>query len=120
MPTLGPVTRTARGFEIIEFKDRSEVECSLQASSLADYTQPGISAVWLGPNEAHPRVLAREAASVGVQTSRTTGWVDFPVPENVMMTTRAHLDHTQVRALIRHLQNWLNYGTFQKVVENKQ
>lgn len=48
MKTLGKVQRTARGFEFIKFKDRYGEGCSLQASSLADYTEPGSSAVWLG------------------------------------------------------------------------
>lgn len=45
---LGTVERTARGFEIIEFKDRYEKPCSLQQSSLAVLDKPGTSAVWLG------------------------------------------------------------------------
>ena len=45
---LGKTEHTYRGFEFIGFKDRYDTPCSLQASSLADYEQPGISAVWLG------------------------------------------------------------------------
>jgi hypothetical protein len=49
--SLGPVTQTGRGFEVIEFRDRYDQECTLQQSSLADYTKPGSSAVWLGTGE---------------------------------------------------------------------
>lgn len=48
---LGLVTRTERGFELIEFKDLYNKECSLQQSSLAIYWDPGTSAVWLGVGE---------------------------------------------------------------------
>ena len=45
---LGPVTRTDRGFELVEFRDCYDKDCELQASSLAVYEKPGTSAVWLG------------------------------------------------------------------------
>ena len=51
MRELGELQRTDRGFEFIEFKDRYGVDCSLQQSSLAEYTQPGASAVWLGTKD---------------------------------------------------------------------
>ena len=40
--------RTQRGFQFLEFKDRYDLPCTLQQSSLADYEPPGTSAVWLG------------------------------------------------------------------------
>lgn len=112
MKRLGKVGRTNRGFELVEFEDRYQIPCSLQASSLADYERPGTSAVWLGPNDARPMVLASEAASVGISTTETTGWVPYPVPENVSLTTRAHLSRGQVEALINHLSAWLKTGSF--------
>jgi hypothetical protein len=48
MSKLGPVGFTQRGFEIIYFLDEYKTGCSLQASSLAIYEDPGSSAVWLG------------------------------------------------------------------------
>lgn len=44
------IRNTERGFEIINFKDEYGLECSLQQSSLADFKQPGSSAIWLGVN----------------------------------------------------------------------
>jgi len=40
--------RTGRGFKIIEFLDYYSQSCSLQQSSLAEYTKPGSAALWLG------------------------------------------------------------------------
>ena len=89
MKSLGKVKKTSRGFELIEFKDKYGVECSLQASSLAEYSKPGTSAVWLGceKNCRHP-VTGEE------------------------MSPRMHLDRKQVAALIRHLQRWIWKDTF--------
>jgi hypothetical protein len=97
---LGPVTRTNRGFEIVEFRDINEVPCSLQASSLAIYEQPGTSAVWLGCEDAAPRVLMNGA------------WQAVPMPHGYSVNTRMHLSREQVAALILHLQAWLEHDTF--------
>jgi len=42
------IASTARRFEIIQFQDINFHKCTLQQSSLALYTQPGSSAIWLG------------------------------------------------------------------------
>lgn len=111
-PTLGPVGATARGFELVEFKDRYDHPCSLQMSSLAECEQPGISAVWLGPDHAEPQILATKAAQHGVRTNMKCGWVPYPIPDDVSLTTRMHLDRRQVAALIVHLKAWLVTGHF--------
>ena len=116
---LGKVGTTNRGFELIEFKDRYDVKCSLQQSSLAEHTKPGTSAVWLGCDDANPRILASEAAEHGVKTTEITEWVSYPVPGAVLINTRMHLDRKQVEALITHLQQWLKTGTFKVKDSNK-
>ena len=108
MKTLGKQKRSGRGFPLVEFKDYYDTPCSLQASSLALYQQPGISAIWLGCDDADPKVLASEAAKFGIETAETTGWVPYPIPEGVQLTTRMHLDRKRVKALIAHLQAWLD------------
>jgi len=108
MKRLGKQKRTGRGFPMVEFKDYYDAPCSLQASSLAIYQQPGTSAIWLGCDDATPKVLASEAAKFGIETTETTGWVPYPIPEDVQLTTRMHLDRKQVKALIGHLQTWLD------------
>jgi len=45
------VEYTGRGFEIIHFQDANGIVCSLQQSSLADFSQPGTSAIWLGAGD---------------------------------------------------------------------
>lgn len=111
-PTLGVVESTLRGFPIIYFKDKYGVSCSLQMSSLAEYEQPGVSAVWLGVVDTQPKVMAKEAYAVGVKTEETVGWVPFPIPDQVLISSRMHLDRNQVESLICHLSKWLKYGEF--------
>lgn len=112
---LGTVRRTTRGFEIIEFKDRSGNECSLQVSSIADFEKPGISAVWIGSADPAPKILASKAHLLGVKSRATEGWIDYPIPPDVSICTRAHLHRDHVKALIAHLQNWLKNDTLRIV-----
>jgi hypothetical protein len=92
------ITKTRRGFERIDFKDRNGVECSLQQSSLATE-----NAVWLGCNDSDPRVLVPGR-----------GWQPVPVPADYIANTRMHLTAKQAKALVEHLQSWLRTGSFKK------
>lgn len=109
---LGKVTKTHRGFPLLEFKDSYGLPCSLQASSLAVYQQPGTSAVWLGVDDPQPKCLHGDAAGLGVKTDATCGWVPVPISDKIQLSTRMHLDRKQVAALIVSLQGWLEKGTF--------
>lgn len=109
---LGTIEMTNRGFEVVKFIDYYNTRCSLQASSLAHYEKPGTSAVWLGCDDAAQKVMASQAKMLGVATQETCGWVPYPIPEEVQLTTRMHLTREQVAALITHLQNWLDNDSF--------
>ncbi len=50
------IEKTGNGFEIIEFDDKYDKECSLQQSSLAEFETPGTSAIWLGINGSSSRM----------------------------------------------------------------
>jgi hypothetical protein len=54
------VKRNVRGFEIINFKDHYGKDCSLQQSSLAIYSKPGSSAIWLGQGEERMHLTLKE------------------------------------------------------------
>lgn len=82
-------TNTLRGFGLIEFVDSYGRDCSLQESSNIE------PHVWLGPWHANPKIMASQAAALGIATEETTGWVPYPVPSEVMMTTRMHLNRRQ-------------------------
>jgi len=97
--------KTNRGFSIFNFKDRYNQECSLQKSSLAFE-----DAIWFGIDNADPKIMANQAAKHGVQTKETTGWVPFPIPEDVLLSTRMHLTQEQVAELIPVLQKFVETG----------
>jgi hypothetical protein len=105
---LGTQVSTPRGFALIRFQDTNGTPCSLQQSSLATD-----EALWLGPDDAQPKVLASKAAGLGVKTAETEGWVPYPIPDDVLLTTRMHLTRDKVIALIGHLQTWVEKGEFE-------
>ena len=96
---------TARGFANISFEDRYGLKCSIQKSSLATE-----DAIWIGVDDPEPCVLASDAKSVGVETSKTTGWVPYPIPSQVLLKTRMHLTREQVMELLPILQNFVDTG----------
>ncbi len=96
--------KTGRGFALANFKDSYGSECSLQKSSNV------IPHVWLGVNDAEPKIMASQAAAHGVVTEETTGWVPYPVPEEVLMTTRMHLTQEQALTLANELLYFGLYG----------
>ena len=85
------VGHTERGFELITFADKYGDQCELQQSSLAEYEEPGTSAVWLGLAGDNPRIHPTFGTSLGM---------------------RMHLDREQVETLVAHLRRWLKMGIF--------
>lgn len=84
--------KTNRHFDILFFKDRYSVECSMQKSSLATE-----DAIWIGCNDPEPRILASKTKQGG------TGWVDYPLPDDVSCNTRMHLTRRDVWKLLPHI-----------------
>lgn len=99
------IDKTHREFNITEFKDVNGYKCSLQKSSRAmeDY-------VWLGVNNHNAQIMASKAKEHGIKTNENTGWVDYPIPEDVLMTTRMHLNREQVADLLPYLQRFVETG----------
>lgn len=97
--------KTGRGFAIHTFTDHYGKRCSLQKSSLAFE-----DAIWLGINKVTPIVMASQAKSLGINTEQTTGWIDYPVPESVLLSSRMHLTQERVAELIPMLQHFVDTG----------
>jgi hypothetical protein len=92
-------TKTHRGFDLIQFKDYYDADCSIQKSSLADDV-----AIWFGIDDANPIIMASKTVEGG------TGWVKYPIHEDVCLTTRMHLNIDQVKELIPILQKFVDTG----------
>lgn len=99
------VNVTERGFSKLVFADRYGEKCSLQKSSLM-----GEDAIWFGINDANPQIMASQAAEHGIGTTETTGWVPYPVPKDVLMSTRMHLTQDLVRQLLPFLHRFVETG----------
>jgi hypothetical protein len=87
-------TQTERGFDIAEFEDRNGHKCSLQKSSIATE-----DCIWLGPDEADPKVLIPGK-----------GWTPLEVPPDTLFTTRMHLNREQVKNLLPYLNRFVKTG----------
>lgn len=88
------VSKTNRGFDIVNFTDHYGVECSLQQSSLATE-----EAVWLGCNDADPKIMVHGL-----------GWYPIQLPNGYTANTRMHLTRDQVAELLPHLNKFVETG----------
>lgn len=98
-------TKTDRGFPVITFTDRYGDQCSIQESSLATE-----AAIWIGLDDANPQIMWADAKASGVETDATCGWVPYPIPKEVLLSTRMHLTQEQVADLIPVLQHFADTG----------
>lgn len=98
-------SKTHRGFALGKFDDLYGAKCSIQKSSLA-----ADDAIWLGIDSPEPKIMASQAAKHGVATAVLTGWVPYPIPDGVLLTTRMHLDRQQVAKLLPLLQHFVDTG----------
>lgn len=94
---------TERGFSYVQFEDRYGASCTLQKSSL-DFE----SAIWFGVDDANLQTLDPEK-----------GWVPFPVPEDVLQSTRMHLTRKQVAELLPILIRFIETGEIQESTPEK-
>jgi hypothetical protein len=97
------VKQTQRGFGRIEFKDRYDVACSLQRSSLASE-----DCVWLGCDEPDPKVCIPGK-----------GWQKVQLPEDCVTNTRMHLTRQQAKGLLPHLQAFARTGEIEIIPPTK-
>lgn len=99
------VSKTPRGFDLIEFLDRYGAKCSLQKSSLAED-----DAIWFGIDDPEPKIMASDARKLGIETEETRGWIPYELPEELSLTTRMHLTRAQVLMLLPHLHAFVDTG----------
>jgi hypothetical protein len=91
--------KTERGFDLIEFSDFYDHKCSLQKSSLSLE-----NAIWLGVDDPKPQIMASKVMEGG------TGWVNYPIPEDVNIYARMHLTQGQVKKLLPYLIKFAETG----------
>lgn len=89
--------RTIRGFKFFSFDDAYNAKCSLQESSLVE------PHIWLGIQDAEPRIMCQDAVRLGIPTEAPNGWQDYKIPNEVSLTTRMHLNQKQAKELAKKL-----------------
>ena len=102
---LSELKHTHRGFRYYEFEDRNGHKCTLQKSSVATE-----DCIWLGLEDANPQCLHGDAKKLGVDTDATSGWVEYPIPEEVSLNTRMHLTQEQAGILAKQLSVFAETG----------
>lgn len=99
---------TQRGFRIGEFKDRYDEGCSIQESSIM--AEEGH--IWFGIDDPKPQIMASDAKIMGIPTGgQDCGWVKYPIPSQVHLSTRMHLSQSMVKDLLPVLQYFAEHGT---------
>ena len=99
------IEKTERGFAILRFEDSYGISCSLQKSSIATR-----DSIWLGVDDPNPKILANLAEKFGIYTKQKVGWIEYPIPKEVSLITRMHLNREQVTQLIPVLQKFVDTG----------
>lgn len=108
------------GFPYVRFHDEYGEKCSIQISSRAAFENEDgtvddpLGWIWLGIDDARPQILKSKAQALGMDLppGEVSGWMPYPIPDDVSLTTRMHLNETQVRGLIARLTLWLETGDF--------
>lgn len=91
---------TPRGFKILNFYDSNDTQCDIQRSSSIR------SKIWLGTHSPSPKIMAKKIDPNGI------GWVDYPIPDDVLIRHRMHLNRKQCISLAMRL---LRFGLFDKL-----
>ena len=99
---------TSRGFDLVEFRDSNGYVCNLQVSSSMESPK-----LWLGVEDASPKIMKKHAQQLGMKLpfGEVSGYMPYPMPEQVSMTTRMHLDRATTVELIAKLNRWVHDET---------
>jgi hypothetical protein len=95
-----------RGFGGLKFHDQCGCECRIQKSSAACF-----DAIWLGITCPDPKIMSSDAKKLGIDTKGESGWVTYPIPKEVLISTSMHLTQNQVRQLLPVLQYFAENGS---------
>jgi len=110
------IKETNRGFGLIEFTDFYKNECHIQDSSLAEH-----SCIWMGIRNPKIRILCSDANRIGIDTKgQSTGWMDYPIPENVLISSAMHLSQDQVKKILPVLKYFAETGNYIKDFQGEE
>ena len=90
--------RTHRNFNIYNFKDRNNTECSLQKSSVATE-----NCIWLGANNIGLKHFTKDRGWENINLINT-------IEEHYVANNRMHLTQDQVKELLPILKKFVKTG----------
>ncbi|KXS55115.1 MAG: Uncharacterized protein AWU57_461 [Marinobacter sp. T13-3] len=90
-----------------------------QAYSIQESSTASEECLWLGLDDADPVIEAPLARQLGIPTSKTVGMVPYPIPKDVILSTRMHLTQTQVKELLPTLQHFATTGRLPAAPDTK-
>lgn len=110
LPHVEPltVTKTQRGFPYAEFKDRYDVPCSIQDSSIATE-----ACIWLGADEIGLRKFTPGKGWSEVKLAKAEG-------ESYIANTRLHLTQNHVRTLLPLLAAFVDTGSIDGIPNEEE
>lgn len=108
-------SKTNRGFAYWEDKDSYGLEFSIQKSSATMEDK-----IWFGVNNVEPKVMSSdvlknpELYSVleykkALEANRV-GWVDYYIPDTVLLSSKIHINQEQAKDIIEVLQRFVDTG----------
>lgn len=102
--------KTNRGFPYGEFTDSHGDLCTIQQSSACSIDDEEGEYIWLGIDKVVPKIMASKAKSLGIETNETTGWIPYPIPDEVLLNSRMHLSQKKVEELLPILNYFVENG----------
>ena len=66
-------------------------------------------ALWIGISDPETKILKSAALRMGLKPEgEISGWMKFPIPEEVLISTRMHLSRDQIKQLMPILQSFVD------------
>jgi len=96
---------THNGFGLGKFIDNYGIKFSIQESSAGSDAR-----IWLGVDDVKPEILASKAHIYDIPTTETTGWIAYPIPDDVLLHSRMNLNQEMAKELITILQHFVETG----------
>ncbi|WP_300924617.1 hypothetical protein [uncultured Clostridium sp.] len=102
--------KTARGYRVFHFNDDYNITCSLQESSSVE------PHIWLGIDEPEHKIKYKDSEALGLGLQKLypecneDGWCNYPIPQEVLVSSRMHLNQKQAKKLGEALLKFAERG----------
>lgn len=108
--------KTIRGFKLFTFKDDYGEKCTLQESS------SWMPHIWLGIHTPTANIKWNDAQKLGLDLPKKHheagegGWCVYPIPAEVLLSSRMHLNQQQAYELAQELLYFAETGNLRDTI----